>query len=603
MVGPAGYDKKQIGHIMEAHAKSLAFIGNEGKIRIPFFQRGYVWDERNWEDLISELLNFKRNHFLGSLILKQQKPVSGEPKEVVVIDGQQRLTTLSVLLKSIYDLFSDELKEVTRPAILTYLFFKKKQTDKNHILKLQHSHIDTVAYKRVVESESIIGELDSITTSSSTILRCYKFFIKHLQTVEEDARKQLFNDLLDENNKILVVIDLSENDNEQAIFDTINSAGVRLSSADIIKNSIFQKTLLLTENQDEVVELYESSWKKTFMHDESTVQFWDSERTTGRLMRDNIEILLHSISVINGFYDPDKHTLSDLGDVYKDNIESIPDSKSAERMIIEICDYALIYREHIATFNSSSLLGFDDDLRRLLQILDSLQITTFHPFILYVLKNRKDEDVRGEIFRKLEKFIIRRLITNGDTKGYNKICKEFIDNLDSLTEKSCENSDEDVSIGLKKIENRPAALLLFWIELRRRSLDQGFDIKELKYSYSLEHLMPQKWEEHWPLPPNKVRADGTAMSTEESIKDRYAKIYEIGNMTLLTTSLNSSLRNFEFKRKVEGEGKKKGIKHYSSLTVTSEDIVRPFDNGDTNWDEEKITTRTNKLTQEVLSIW
>ena len=54
---------------MEAHAKSLTFIGNEGRITIPFFQRGYVWEEKNWEDLIAELLNFNRNHFLGSLIL------------------------------------------------------------------------------------------------------------------------------------------------------------------------------------------------------------------------------------------------------------------------------------------------------------------------------------------------------------------------------------------------------------------------------------------------------------------------------------------------------------------------------------------------------
>ena len=120
---------------MEAHAKSLAFIGNEGRIRIPFFQRGYVWEDKNWEDLISELLNFKRNHFLGSLILKQQKPVSGEPKEVLVIDGQQRLTTLSILLKAIHDLFSEELQEVTKTTIKTYLFFKKNQTDKNYILK------------------------------------------------------------------------------------------------------------------------------------------------------------------------------------------------------------------------------------------------------------------------------------------------------------------------------------------------------------------------------------------------------------------------------------------------------------------------------------
>jgi hypothetical protein len=588
---------------MEAHAKSLTFIGNEGRIRIPFFQRGYVWEERNWEDLIAELLNFNRNHFLGSLILKQQKPISGEPKEVLVIDGQQRLTTLSILLKAIHDLFSEELQEVTRSTIKTYLFFKKNQTDKNHILKLQHSHIDTLAYKRVIESNDLFYTLDQITDDSSKILRCYKFFVEFLRMVSEDIRKRLFNELLDDNNKILVVIDLAERDNEQAIFDTINSAGVRLSSADIIKNSLFQKALSLFENQDEVIELYESTWKRMFLYDEMTVQFWDSERTTGRLVRDNIEILLHSISVIDGLYDPDKHTLSDLGDLYKAKIEQISDSKEIEDLIQEICDYAGIYREYIATFDATALLSFNDVLRRLLHILDTLQITTFHPFLLFVLKNEVDEISREDIFKRLERFVVRRLITNGDTKGYNKICKEFLTDIGSLAEKAVERSDREVSIGLKKIENKPAALVLFWVELYRRSKDAKFDVKELKYSYSLEHIMPQKWEQYWGNVPQKFKSDGVSISQEEATRDRHEKVYSIGNMTLLTTALNSSLRNFEFSRKVEGEGRKRGIKQYASLSITQDDIVKPYDLGDRIWDEEKIISRTGKLEAEVLAIW
>lgn len=588
---------------MEAHAKSLAFIGNEGRIRIPFFQRGYVWEDKNWEDLISELLNFKRNHFLGSLILKQQKPVSGEPKEVLVIDGQQRLTTLSILLKAIHDLFSEELQEVTKTTIKTYLFFKKNQTDKNYILKLQHSHIDTLAYKKVIESSDLLHSLDSVNNDSSKILRCYKFFIEYMQGIGEEIRKQLFNELLDDNNKILVVIDLSDRDNEQAIFDTINSAGVRLSSADIIKNSLFQKALLLFENQDKVIELYETTWRKMFLLDDSTMQFWDSERTTGRLMRDNIEILLHSISVIDGFYDPEKHTLADLGDLYKSKIENISDANEIKNLIIEICSYAKIYREHIATFDSTALLNFDDLLRRLLHILDTLQITTFHPFILFVLKNQQDENLRNTVFKQLERFVVRRLITNGDTKGYNKICKEFIESLDSLEKKSAEKNDSELATGLRRIENKPAALLLFWVELYRRSKDARFDVKELKYSYSLEHVMPQKWEQYWVTIAPKKKADGTIMSQEEATKDRYEKVYSIGNMTLLTTSLNSSLRNFEFSKKVEGEGRKKGIKQYASLSITADDIVNPYELGDKIWDEHKIAMRKEKLTLEILAIW
>ena len=140
---------------------------------------------------------------------------------MLVIDGQQRLTTLSILLKAIHDLFSEELQEVTKSIIKTHLFFKKKPADKNHILKLQHSHIDTSAYKRVIESNDLFYTLDQITDDSSKILRCYKFFVEFLRKVSEDIRERLFNELLDDDDKILVVIDLTERDNEQAIFETM----------------------------------------------------------------------------------------------------------------------------------------------------------------------------------------------------------------------------------------------------------------------------------------------------------------------------------------------------------------------------------------------
>ena len=118
-----------------------------------------------------------------------------------------------------------------------------------------------------------------------------------------DEAIELFNRLLDGENKILVVIDLSENEDEQSIFDTINSAGVRLSGADIIKNALFQQAIRKIHNQAEVVSLYDEKWASVFSKDEDAVSFWGDSRQTGRLLRDNIEILLHSIAVIQGFFD------------------------------------------------------------------------------------------------------------------------------------------------------------------------------------------------------------------------------------------------------------------------------------------------------------
>src|SRR5437868_10843089 len=137
---------------MDAEAKSFTFLGNEGQFTIPFFQRGYVWDEANWTELLTDLFNANRRHFLGSLILKQQRSASGEPKSVTVIGGQQRLTTLSILLKAVFDSLPADLKENCEPAVRTHLFFKRYQTDRKYLVRIQHSHVDASAHTAVIKA-------------------------------------------------------------------------------------------------------------------------------------------------------------------------------------------------------------------------------------------------------------------------------------------------------------------------------------------------------------------------------------------------------------------------------------------------------------------
>lgn len=587
--------------MMKAEAKGFKFLSLEGKIKIPFFQRTYVWDKDNWENLLSELLIKPSDHFLGSIILKQLPSSSGEPKQLEVVDGQQRLTTLSILLKTLYDTFPPEIKYNCEKDVKDILFYRKDYASPDYEIKIEHSQVDADAYQKVIDT-NIDNNLtiDQITENSHKILQCYKYFYNELKTKADEVKKDLLNKILNPENKMLVVIDLEEKDNEQAIFDTLNTAGVRLSPAEIIKNSLFQR-VIQKSSKEEAIKLYKQTWEKIFLADEDTVKYWDSERLTGRLKRNNIEILLHCFAVIKGFYDPDKHVLSDLSKLYKAEIAKKNSEQELKNFLNEIIEYAKVYREKILTFDKSTLFSFDDDLKRLLHILDELQISTFHPFILFVLKTYQDNDEQKNIFSNLEKFILRRMIAQKETKNYNKDCKTFINNPNAILDK-IETTDEEISNGIRKISNKNAALLLFWIELYRRR-NNKYDERELKYTYSLEHIMPQKWEEYWKNMPKKYKPDGSEMSIEEASKDRNEKINWIGNMTLLTSSLNSALRNYDFEKKMNGEGRKKGIRAYASLSITKDDIVEPYDKGDKNWDEDKIIKRTNKLEKEIMEIW
>jgi|JI6StandDraft_1071083.scaffolds.fasta_scaffold07608_1 hypothetical protein len=588
---------------MEAKARSFTFIANEGLLKIPFFQRGYVWKRDNWEELLIDLSNRGKNHFLGSLILKQQKTSSGEQKEALVIDGQQRLTTLSLLIKSLYDSFSENLQEVTLNSIRQNLFYKVNATDSTFLIKIQHSHIDSEMFENVINNGIEYKYIDFVAGNPSRILDCYLYFREELKSYTENDRTSLFNYLMNPENKIIVVIDLDESDNEQAIFDTINSAGVRLSPADIIKNALFQKAIELG-NRINAITLYEKTWKKVFLTDEETISFWEKQRLTGRLLRDNIEILLHAIGVIKGFYDPDKHTLSDLGAIYKEEIDKYSNINELELFIQDIKEYASIFRNKILSFESSTQFSFTNYEQRLFHILDVFEISTFHPLILYIYKQYENDEVSiKNILATLETFIVKRVISKQEIKSFNKLCKDFINDHKAIVVKTNDISITDFYNGLKSISNKSASILLFWIELYRRYNDKKFSIRDLKYDYTLEHIMPQKWEEYWTTFPRLLDYNNNPLPADQLRLNRTEKIYYIGNMTLLTSSLNTSLRNYEFIRKMNGEGKKRGIKVYADLSITLVDIVEKFDKGDIIWDELKIQDRTSTLTDEICKIW
>lgn len=588
---------------MKAEEKGLGFLTMEGKVKIPFFQRTYVWDEDNWEDLIEEFRDEeKTNNFLGAIILKQLPSISGKPKELEVIDGQQRLTTISIFLRAIYDSFSEDIKQNVKDAIFTILFFKRDYTSKDYEVRIENSFVDAESYKKVIKEPETIN-LNEVNEKSHRIIRCYKYFRETFEKMSEDDKKNLLNKILNPGNKMLVVIDLDEKDDEQSIFDTLNTAGVKLTAAEIIKNALFKKLIELSDSK-EAIKTYKETWRKVFLEDEDILMYWEKELTTGRLKRQNIEILLHSVAVIEGFYDPAKHTLSDLSRLYKKKMGEFKTSQDLEAFIGKIIEYARIYKENIYDFDKSDLFSFSNDLngikKRLLHILNILNISTFHPFILRVIKN--ENSTKQKIYLKdLENFVIYNAVTKKiPIKNYNKFIKQFIKDPENLKKEVAGISEEGIAIGLRKVPNKLASLILFWIELYRRAKEEKSDTMELKYTYTLEHIMPVKWEKYWNF--NSVPHPDSNLSDAEKEKDRKEKIYWLGNMTLLKSKLNTSIRNYDFERKINGEGAKKGIKHYADLLITKE-IIEEFERGDKIWNEDKIKNRTKEFTNTFLKIW
>lgn len=161
------------------------------------------------------------------------------------------------MLKALYDLFPEEVKQSIRDTVFQILFYKRDYTSPDYKeIKIEHSQVDIDAYQKVIKNSENI-DLAHINEDDSKILRCYKFFIEKLSKVDEEKRKELLNKLLKPENKMLVVIDLDEKDDEQIIFDVLNTAEVRLTSSEIIKNALFKRAIELIRKED-AIELYKN---------------------------------------------------------------------------------------------------------------------------------------------------------------------------------------------------------------------------------------------------------------------------------------------------------------------------------------------------------
>lgn len=638
--------------MLKAEESNFLFL-KESFYTIPFFQRRYVWEEANWKELVDNLLDRDSNHFLGSVIIRNEAS-NKKYKSHSIIDGQQRLTTISILIRVCYDIYH-RTKQLTPSEVSLYeqelgtmIFRWTKDEQKKLVQKtvIEHSLIDAPYFKKVISQGLTQDEMEGITLDSemekdsnqkkaskstdNAILKCYKYFYKLLDG-DTDKCDRITDLLCTDSLGMIVKITIDENDNEQSIFDTINTAGVRLSCADTIKNSIFQKAMEFAnsaELKEYIIKFYKNSWEKTFATDDDTVIYWNTEIQLGRYKRNNIEILLQSVALIKGFYDPEKNPIYKIADLYKGYIKELIKSarnnnKSAieavEGFVNEIVSYAIIYKKYFAVIDDDSSYNYDNGIERLLCILSAKGITALHPYLLKLIKERDDstdQDAEERMlaeFKKVETYVVRSIVCGASMANFNKECPVLIKGTKTVDDYIAEKNltDDNFKAGLLKIkDNTTAKMLLFWIELYRVSLDDKADKNPLVYSkYTLEHIMPQTWEKHWGLKALTVRdpISGIEIKKEEDARvARESAIYELGNMALLTQKLNSSISNYEIERKMYGVKNSKvknpyGIEHYAALFTTKE-IVKLYKEKK-RWDEKIIRDRTCSYFDTVIAMW
>ncbi|VEJ52366.1 Protein of uncharacterised function (DUF1524) [Campylobacter insulaenigrae] len=341
---------------------------------------------------------------------------------------------------------------------------------------------------------------------------------------------------------------------------------------------------------------YQEYWDSVFDKNEEEQEFWNEEIETGRIKRSKSEIFLYSYAIIKGIFNTEIHNLSGLSLLYKDYIKNLNENDLKE-LLKELKDYARIYR-NFPDINKTTVFKYENYELRFFHIIHIYKTNTVLPLILF-LKNllSQNENIYKECLYLLEMLILLNPETKDYNKFFSKIIKKFkkinIDDMLNIIKVEIYDrygkyfNEDEIKNWLSYIDNKDATLILFWIELYRQ--EQNKDYKDntlgLNYVYTLEHLLPQSWQEHW---SDIIKDDDEA---EEFI-------YQIGNMTLLKGKLNSSLKNMCWNVKLNGDGKAKNyICKNADLLINKELREKKL------WNKDEIKDRTEKFINDFFKIW
>ncbi|MGW1901989.1 DUF262 domain-containing protein [Streptomyces hirsutus] len=587
---------------MEARSRTLhGLFGADQRLVVPVFQRPYVWTEdRNWRPLWEDVTALVRRrlagqevhpHFLGAVVLDQMPTPTGSMPARQVIDGQQRLTTLQVLLAAVRDVARElDVQDRYVRALAKLTANDDDMTDDPHaVYKVWPTNIDRVPFCAVVDGRlrRAVDVTAPAAPGASAIVQAYWFFrdrtiewaqeLLYESTVDEsfDALVRVLRDKFE-----LVMIDLKPEDNAQVIFEALNDRGTPLQASDLVKNLIFQKA---EEQGLPVEELYRDVWAQLETPE------WRKEIRQGRLKRPRLDVFLTQYL-----------TCELAAEVLAPELfltfrRYLADSEIALVDVMRrMVDRAGAYRRLTAEEQPATPEG------RFLHTVGVLDANTVLPVLLWLV-TRFDEDDRAGAMMALDSYLMRRTVCRLTTKNYNRLFLELLKELkakddpavvtDFLLRQDADSGfwprDHDIRYVFrshplyKHLTRTRLRLLLAELEATLYSGKTERIVHDGELT--IEHLLPQSWEEHWPLP------DSAGRSSVEAHQRRQVLVHTLGNLTLLTRKLNPAVSNGPWERK------RSEILLHSALSLNRSLPAQ--------WDEEAVLARADHLAEAFCRRW
>lgn len=585
---------------------------------VPLYQRPYVWDEQHqwaplWDD-VSALLTHQEDgdatgawtHFLGATVLDQEGMVPGQIPRFTVIDGQQRLTTLQLLLAAAAKAL-DDVGAADDAALLRDLTTNNpRKATGTERLKVWPTNANRESFTAVMAPDG--PPTDHVDDPDNLIDEAFAYLAaraaEYLAGTDEDEvesepiqvadravleRAERLRITLCDLLKV-VSITLDRDDNAQVIFETLNARGTPLLALDLVKNVVFQAASRQDKDTDT---LYEQVWRPQLDDD-----YWRVERRQGRLNRPAGELfLMHWLTMRLESVIP----ATELFATFRQKV--LTPNVDAEALIRELCADAEVMR----SFDTPEPKTPEAEFFGRLEALDA---GTVLPVVLLLM--RSDEvsvERRRRALRILESWLARRALMRLTAKNYNRLVPRLVAKMKADLEHADEALLEALAGGEGEISRWPGDEE-FIDSLRTRdaygmvsrprivmalaAVEAGLysnktEVPELTGSLSIEHLIPQEWEEHWPLADDGTPLEGEAL--EQATAERAARMNRLGNLTVVTQPLNSALSNSPW------EAKRLELNKHGVLLLNARLTDRQ------TWDEQAVDDRGEWLAARLAEIW
>lgn len=549
-----------------------SLLNGDVQYNIPLFQRTYNWRESQWERLWDDLLEIyampqPKNHFIGSVVTHPMTSIAGGTSKFAVIDGQQRITTLLIILAVIRNRAKADPKELTTLEDQIY-----KSSLINEFaegagrIKLMPSRRDRDSFNDVVEGREI--------SADTQVARAWIYFNNALSQGYKDQRidlRKLYTCIT--SHLEVVSITLQESDNPNRIFESLNYAGMELTASDLIRNYLFMN-IRDSDTQDFA---YDKYWypMQELLGSSSMMDnfFWRYLSMDGSLPRDDKDSIFNGVRGRLGFDPTDDATVKLLHDVHK-------------------------FSHYYARIIGHNISGLDECINTRLRRLRVLRIGVAYPFLMKALDHISSDTITenqlAKVLRMVESFLVRRWVCGYTTRGHRQLFARMVASVDFHTDFVQSSKNHLLGDGYEgwgwpsdnRFRDRFSEFRLYVPSRLARtrlvltSLERSFESKEmpkLTEDITIEHVMPQTLSDKW-----------IATLGQDVTEVHNHWLDTVGNLTL--TGYNPKLGNRCFSKK------KKYMKD-SNFALTKS-IVE----SDT-WNADTIQQRGRELAERALKIW